>query len=422
MLCTRNYNNIKTLQIANFSKEQEEKQNIEKFIEENRNNIVKYANKFIPFSPYGLEDFLQEAFIVAIEIERKKKARKKPFSMVFWGELAHAYSKIAQRKPPIPLDEKNEEKIPDSKKKQLEFGEFEKQEKDPQLLLCFLIVIEKIRLAMDKMSEKQKEVCQIALSYNKKCKTQEEFTRLFSEITNRKISRRAVMRLIDRGCDRIKKNSNTESQIQTKVYHTFVNLIPEISGMLNEKKITQKVARQLSHLSAEDQKTAYSILTSEIVKQSGNKVKEYRLKIREKNNQIFKQQDQIRKLQKQVILLSGTESEIKKIIREEQNTEEFKEIKHENKILKMQVEDSNKKIEAVRREKEDALEIMRNTLRVKEKEISQVIEENRELKGKLEVPAFYEVPSEKPSGSIVQYYRSQPLNPKPIIKGADYGK
>ena len=183
---------------------------------------------------------------------------------------------------------------------------------------------------------------------------------------------------------RVFKQSDIAEQVglketQVRVYRTLANLIPEISGLLDTKKITQEVAYQLAQLPAGDQKTAYSVLTSEIVKLSGEKVKEYKLKLREKNNQIFKQWDQINELQKRLDLLSKKESEVKK----ELTTKELKKMQHEKEMLIMQIKKLTGEIERIKREKEETLEIMRNTLRTKEQESSQAEEENKKLKEKL---------------------------------------
>ena len=192
------HNSIKTLQTTKFFSEPD----VEKFIKGNRENIIKYARKFMPFSPYDLEDFIQEAFVVALET--KEKVENKPFSVVFWEELSHAYSRMAKRKPSATLDEKDEEKITGSTSLERKQTNQQTKIKNLQLLICFLIALRRIQRAINKTSEKQKEVCLVALANYGKCKTQEEFTRLFSETTNRRISRQAVMALIDRSSKNIK--------------------------------------------------------------------------------------------------------------------------------------------------------------------------------------------------------------------------
>ena len=196
MFYQRNHNSIKTLQTTKFF-------DVEKFIKGNRENIIKYARKFMPFSPYDLEDFIQEAAVVALET--KEKVENKPFSVVFWEELSHAYSRMAKRKPSATLDEKDEEKITGSTS--LKRKQTNQQIKNLQLLICFLIALKKIHRAINKttITIKQREVCLTALTNYGRCKTQEEFTRLFSETTNRRISRQAVMALIDRGSKNIKE-------------------------------------------------------------------------------------------------------------------------------------------------------------------------------------------------------------------------
>jgi hypothetical protein len=156
---------------------------------------------------------LQEAAVVALEVkegQQKEEAKDKTFASEFRSKLSHAYSRMARRRPPAPLDEKDEEKIPGLELIKLK-QKHTKQIKSFQLLICFLIALKKIQLAMNKTSEKQKEVCHVILSRNEKCKTQEEFTRLFSKTTNRKISRQAVMALIDRSSRRICETAGTAS-------------------------------------------------------------------------------------------------------------------------------------------------------------------------------------------------------------------
>lgn len=75
---------------------------------------------------------------------------------------------------------------------------------------------------------------------------------------------------------------------------------------------------------------------------------------------------------------------MKKKIIDEQNTEEFKKIQHEKEILNMRMKNLSEEVEIIKQEKEEALEIMRNTLRVKNQEDSQAVEENKKLKEKLE--------------------------------------
>ncbi len=201
---TNKHNSIKTLQTTKFFSEPEP--DVEKFIKGNKENIVKYARKFVPFSPYDLEDFIQEAFVVALET--KEKVENKPFSVVFWEELSRAYSRMAKRKPSAPLDEdEDEEKITGSVSIEQINQQKEIKKENLQLLICFLIALKKIHRAINKTSEKQKEVCLAALANYGRCKTQEEFARLFSETTNRKISRQAVMALIDRSSKNIKEAS-----------------------------------------------------------------------------------------------------------------------------------------------------------------------------------------------------------------------
>jgi len=183
---------------------------------------------------------------------------------------------------------------------------------------------------------------------------------------------------------RVFKQSDIAEQVglketQVRVYRTLANLIPEISGLLDTKKITQKVAYQLAQLPAGDQKTAYSVLTSTLVKLSGEKVKEYRLKLRNKDIQIAKQWDQIHEIQEQLDLLSQEESKTKSGL----TTKELKKMQLEKEILKIQIEKKTKEIEEIKKEKEKTLEELSNNLKAEEQENSQITEENEKLKRKL---------------------------------------
>ncbi len=168
-------------------------------------------------------------------------------------------------------------------------------------------------------------------------------------------------------------------ETQVKVYRTLANLIPEILGLLDAKKITQKVAYQLAQLPAGDQKTAYNVLTSEIVKLSVEEVKRYRLNLQEKNLQISKQWDQIKELQEQLNLLSQKESEAKN----ELTAKELVKIQHEKTMLIMQIEKLKEDIKAIKEEKEKTLEEIKDNLKEKEQENFQITEENEKLKEEL---------------------------------------